>query len=117
MTSGHSLLEYAGDEELAQMVVRGDDLAAAVVIAGVLNQLHRPQPDVPTPPLRTLRQRFRSLFSTAAQDEAAGEESIYVRGARVAQHLLANPQDRMRAARRHSAPQHPAAPGARLAGL
>src|SRR5215204_3942135 len=35
------LLEYAGDEELAQMVVRGGDLAAAEVIAGVLNQLHR----------------------------------------------------------------------------
>lgn len=88
------LLEYAGDEELARMVSRGDDLAAAVVIAGVLNKLHRPQPDVPTPQLQTLRQRFRSLFSTAAQDEAAGEESIYVRGARVAQHLLANPQDK-----------------------
>jgi streptomycin 6-kinase len=87
------LLEYAGDEELAQMVSRGDDLAAAMVIAGVLNQLHRPQLDVPTPHLRTVRQRFRSLFDTAAQDEAAGEASIYVRGARVAQHLLANPQD------------------------
>ena len=87
------LLEYAGDEELAQMVSRGDDLAAAAVIAGVLNKLHRPQPDVPTPQLRTLRQRFRSLFDTAAQDEAAGKVSIYVRGARVAQHLLANPQD------------------------
>jgi streptomycin 6-kinase len=88
------LLEYAGDEELARMVSRGDDLAATVVIAGVLNKLHRPQPDVPTPQLQTLRQRFRSLFSTAAQDEAAGEESIYVCGARVAQHLLANPQDK-----------------------
>ena len=83
------LLEYAGDEELAQMVSRGDDLAAAAIIAGVLNKLHRPQPAVPTPALRTLRQRFRSLFSTAVQDEAAGKESIYVRGARVAQHLLA----------------------------
>jgi streptomycin 6-kinase len=87
------LLEYAGDEELAQLVTRGEDLAAAVVIAGVLNKLHRPQPDVPTPRLRTLRQRFRSLFSRAAQDEAAGEESIYMRGARVAEYLLANPRD------------------------
>ena len=86
------LLEYAGDEELAQMVVRGDDLAAAVVIAGVLNKLHRPRPTVPTPNLRTLPQRFHSLFSKAAQDEAAGEESIYVRSARVAQRLLAHPQ-------------------------
>jgi streptomycin 6-kinase len=87
------LLEYAGDEELAQMVSRGDDLAAAVVIAGVLSKLHRPRPHAPTPQLQTLWQRFRSLFTTAAQDEAAGEESIYVRGARVAQRLLANPQE------------------------
>jgi streptomycin 6-kinase len=87
------LLEYAGDEELAQMVVRGDDLAAAVAIGGVLNKLHCPQPDVPVPPLRTLQQRFASLFRRAAQEEAAGVESIYVRGARVAQHLLATPQD------------------------
>jgi streptomycin 6-kinase len=88
------LLEYAGDEELAQMVVRGDDLAAAEIIAGVLNNLHRPHSQVPRPQLRTLRQRFDSLFSRAAQDEAAGDESIYVRGARVAQQLLANPQDK-----------------------
>jgi streptomycin 6-kinase len=87
------LLEYAGDEELAQMVPGGGDLAAAVIIAGVLNKLHRPQPDVPTPKLQTLRERFRSLFSTAAKDEAAGVESIYVRAARVAEYLLANPQD------------------------
>jgi streptomycin 6-kinase len=86
------LLEYAGDEELAELVTRGDDLAAAAVIGNLLNRLHRPQPQRPTPPLRTLRQRFDSLFSTAAQDEAAGEESIYVRGARIAQHLLASPQ-------------------------
>src|SRR5262245_35935126 len=86
------LLEYAGDEELAQMVTRGDDLGAAVVIAEVLNKLHRPQPETPTPQLQILRQRFRSLFSTAAQDQAAGKESIYVRGARVARRLLANPQ-------------------------
>ena len=88
------LLEYAGDEELAGMVSRGDDLAAAEIIAGVLNTLHRPQPDAPMLQLRTLPLRFRSLFSTAAQAEAAGKESIYIRGARVAQHLLANPQDK-----------------------
>jgi streptomycin 6-kinase len=87
------LLEYAGDEELAQMVYRGDDLAAAGVIASVLNKLHRPQPDVPTPLLRTLPQRFRSLFDTAARDEAAGDASIYVRAARVARRLLVYPQD------------------------
>jgi len=87
------LLEFAGDEELALMVPRGRDLEAAAVVAEVLNKLHRPRPDVPTPQLQTLRRRFRSLFTTAALDEAAGEESIYVRGARVAEYLLANPQD------------------------
>lgn len=90
---GAHLLEYAGDEELAQMVSRGDDLAAAEVIAGVLNRLHRPRPGTPRPPLQPLRRRFSSLFSTAARDQAAGKESIYVRGARVAAQLLAKPQD------------------------
>lgn len=87
------LLEYAGDEELAEVVWRGDDLAAAEIIAGVLNKLHRAQPGVPVPPLRTLRQRFRELFRKAARDEAAGESSIYMRGARAADTLLAHPQD------------------------
>jgi streptomycin 6-kinase len=87
------LLEYAGDEELAHMVVRGDDLPAAAILGGVLNQLHRPQPYVPLPPLRTLPQRFASLFQRAAQDAASGIDSIYRRGARVAEHLLAHPQD------------------------
>jgi streptomycin 6-kinase len=88
---GAHLLEYAGDEELAQVVWRGDDLAAAEIIADVLNKLHRPRPDVPH--LRTLRRWFRELFRKAARDKAAGESSIYVRGAQVAEHLLATPQD------------------------
>lgn len=87
------LLEYAGDEELTQMVWRGDDLAAAEIIAEVLNKLHRPQPDVSIPHLRTLRRQFRELFRKAARDGAAGESSIYVRGARAAERLLANPRD------------------------
>ncbi|MBN1680555.1 MAG: 3'-kinase [Anaerolineae bacterium] len=90
---GAHLLEYAGDEELARMVWRGDDLAATRIIADVLNKLHRPQPDVPVPLLRTLRRWFRELFRKAARDEAAGESSIYVRGAQAAEYLLANPQD------------------------
>ncbi|MBN1286530.1 MAG: phosphotransferase [Anaerolineae bacterium] len=89
---GAHLLEYAGGEELAQMVWRGDDLAAAGIIAGVLNKLHHARPDVP-PQLRTLRRRFRELFRKAARDAAAGKTSIYVRGARAAESLLANPQD------------------------
>jgi streptomycin 6-kinase len=91
--AGAHLVEYAGDEELAQVVWRGDDLDAATIIAGVLNDLHRPRPGVPVPPLRTLRRRFRELFRQAARDEAAGEASIYVRGARAAAYLLATARD------------------------
>lgn len=87
------LLEYAEGEELAQMVVRGDDLPSAAIIADVLNRLHRPQPTAPVPQVQTLRRRFRSLFRAAARDTAAGVPSIYVRGARAAEYLLAQPQD------------------------
>ncbi|MBI5667676.1 MAG: phosphotransferase [Chloroflexi bacterium] len=86
------LLEYAGDEDLAPMVWRGEDVAAAAIIAGVLNQLHRVSLDKPPPELQPLRRRFRELFVKAARDEAAGEDSIYGRGARVAQRLLAEPR-------------------------
>ncbi len=87
------LLEYAGDEELAQMVWRGDDLEAAEIIGQVLNKLHRAQAGVPVPPFRTLQERFGSLFKKAERDEAMREASIYVRGARAAEYLLAHPQD------------------------
>lgn len=87
------LLEYAGGEELARMVERGDDLAAAEIIVEVLNKLHAAQSDVQTAHLQTLRRRFRSLFRRAAQNQAGGNDSIYVRGARVVERLLANPRD------------------------
>lgn len=90
---GAHLMEYAGDNELAELVTSGHDLEAAGIIGDVLNTLHRPQPNVRIPKFRTVRQRFESLFDRAAQDQAAGNESIYVRGARVAEQLLANPQD------------------------
>ena len=90
---GAHLLEYAGDEELAGMVAQGQDLRAAELIAGVLNKLHRPRPGVPVPKLRGLPERFSSLFAAAQRDHAANQESIFVRGARVARHLLAQPQD------------------------
>jgi streptomycin 6-kinase len=87
------LIEYAGDKELAQMVTDGRDGEATEIIADVVNKLHRPRPDKQIPQLRTLRQRYSSLFNRAEQDELAGEQSIYGRGARVAEKLLANPRD------------------------
>ncbi len=90
---GALLMEYAGDEQLAELVWRGEDQAAARIIAAVLNQLHQPRPGASVPPLRTLRRRFRALFERAARDEAAGDRSIYVRGARAADYLLSTPRD------------------------
>lgn len=87
------LLEYAGDDELAHLVWRGDDLGAAAIIADVLNRLHHTPPTTPPPQLQTLRRRFRELFRRAAREIATGEASIYVRGARMADYLLATSQD------------------------
>lgn len=87
------LLEYVAGEELTQMVGRGEDAQAAGIIAGVLNKLHLTRPDAPTQQLTPLKQRFRSLFRQAKTDQAARNDTIFVRGARVAEHLLANPQD------------------------
>lgn len=90
---GAHLLEYAGDKELASIVTQGNDQGAAEVIADVLNELHAPRPDRSVPELRTLHQRFDSLFARAARDRSVGKESIYVRGARVAERLLATSQN------------------------
>ena len=90
---GAHLLEYAGDQELAQLVWRGDDLPAAEIIATLLNKLHHPQTAIPVPTWRTLRERFRELFRQAERDAALGTESIYVRGARMAERLLATSRE------------------------
>ncbi len=90
---GALLMEYAGDEQLAELVWRGEDEEATRIIAEVVNKLHQPRPGVPVPQFRTLRQRFRALFDRAARDEAAGENSIFVHGAHVAEHLLSTPRE------------------------
>lgn len=88
------LLEYAGDTELAEWVTDGRDDEATEVIADVLNQLHRPQPDKEIPKLRTVEERFESLFNRAKQDESAGDDSIYRQGAQVAEYLLETEHDK-----------------------
>lgn len=85
------LLEYAGGEPLAAVVKRGDDERAAGIIGEVLNQLHRFSPIQPRGQV-PLHRWFRSLFNRARADRAAGQESVYVRGAKVARALLAEPQ-------------------------
>lgn len=89
--AGAHLLEYVDGDDLLPMVLNGDDTQATKIIAGVVNQLHSATPTLNG--LTTLRRRFRSLFRKAEIDSQAGINSIYVRGARVANILLDSPRD------------------------
>jgi streptomycin 6-kinase len=87
------LLEYADGQDLIGLVKSGDDEKAALIIAGVLNQLHsvsvRPFPHELVP----LRRWFCSLFHKAQADQRLGLNSIYIRAATIAETLLAEPLD------------------------
>jgi streptomycin 6-kinase len=87
------LLEYADGEDLVPMVKRGDDEQATVIIAEVLNNLHKAYQGDPPDGLHGLERWFQSLFYKAEQDNNAGIESIFRRGAIVARKLLDNPQE------------------------
>ncbi|MCB9451216.1 MAG: phosphotransferase [Anaerolineaceae bacterium] len=91
--AGAHLLEYAAGDDLLPLVRRGDDDAATVIIAGVLNQLHAAYAGPPPEGLRPLRRWFRGLFAKADADTQAGSHSIYVRAAQVAERLLAHPRE------------------------
>jgi streptomycin 6-kinase len=82
------LLEYADGEDLTALVMRGQDVEATEIIADVLNRLHA-HTSPPPNGLHLLDRRFRSLFERAEQ----APDSIYARGARVAEALLADPRD------------------------
>ncbi len=87
------LLEYVTGEDLVPLVRRGEDDAATVTIAEVLNQLHASYDGPPPGELRPLRRWFHGLFQQAEADMQAGNRSIYVRAAQVAERLLATPQE------------------------
>jgi streptomycin 6-kinase len=87
--AGAHLLEYVAGEDLIPLVEAGQDDAATKISAEVLNKLHRKNGKAPK--LRSLKSWFRSLFAKAKADEKAGIESIYRRGAVVAETLLASP--------------------------
>jgi streptomycin 6-kinase len=87
------LLEYAEGDDLTGMVKNGGDEQATVIIAGVLNKLHHRQPNTPPQGLRPLKRWFRALFIKARADRRAGQETIYMRGARIAEALLADQRD------------------------
>lgn len=88
--AGAQLLEYAAGEELVTLVEGGQDQNATGVIAGVIQQLHSVPQDAPQDGLFMLDRWFRALFRKALADRRAGGESIYMRGASVAEQLLSD---------------------------
>jgi streptomycin 6-kinase len=90
---GAHLMEYAAGDELVTLVERGEDENATRIIAQVIKQLHSVPQDAPYDGLFMLDRWFRELFNKAAADRQAGVESIYVRGASLAERLLADQRD------------------------
>jgi streptomycin 6-kinase len=87
------LLEYAGERHLLDDLNTYGDSAATEIAAEAMARLFAPS-DRPVPgDLQPLRERFASLFKRAEADRAAGEESVYVDAAGIAERLLANPRD------------------------
>jgi streptomycin 6-kinase len=87
------LLEYAGERHLLDDLNTYGDSAATEIAAEAMARLLAPS-DRPVPgDLQPLRDRFASLFKRAKADRAAGEESVYVEAAGIAERLLANPRD------------------------
>lgn len=87
------LMEYAAGEELVTLVKRGEDERATQIIAQLLSQLHSVSQAAPPEGLVPLEHWFRALFVKASVDRQAGHASIYVRGAAVAERLLATQHD------------------------
>jgi streptomycin 6-kinase len=87
------LLEYAAGDELVMLVERGDDEQATRIIAQVIKQLHSVPQETPRDGLHRLDRWFQELFTKAAADKQAGFESIFVRGASLAERLLADPRE------------------------
>jgi streptomycin 6-kinase len=90
---GAHLMEYAAGDELVTLVERGEDENATRVIAQVIKQLHSVPQDAPRDGLFLLDRWFRELFNKAAADRQEGIKSIYVRGASLAEQLLADQRE------------------------
>jgi streptomycin 6-kinase len=90
---GAHLLEYAGGDDLAGLVHRGDDEGATCIIADVIRELHSVGRPLPEQGLFSLDRWFRELFVKAAADRMAGIDSIYIKGAAITERLLADQRD------------------------
>lgn len=90
---GAHLLEYVEGDDLVGMVKSGQDDRATAIIGDVLNQLHATKPPYPDG-LFSLERWFSALFKKAETERLSGQtDSIYIRGTRVAERLLAEPRD------------------------
>jgi streptomycin 6-kinase len=87
------LMEYAAGDQLFTLVERGEDERATRIIAQVITQLHSVPQDASHSGLVPLDRWFGALFAKAAADTQGGVESIYVRGAALAERLLADQRD------------------------
>ncbi len=88
------LLEYASGDELLTLVERGEDEKATRIIAQVIRQLHSvPHHDAPRSSLFRLDRWFMALFNKATAHRQAGIDSIYLRGAALAERLLADQRE------------------------
>jgi len=90
---GAQLMEYAAGDALVTLVERGEDERATRIIAQVIKQLHSVPQDSPYDGMIMLDHWFGALLEKAAREKQAGIESIYVRGASLAERLLTDQQE------------------------
>ncbi|MER8745090.1 3'-kinase [Mesorhizobium sp. M1004] len=89
---GHRmLLEYAGDTLLSDVLAKEGDNAATAIAAELMGRLFSPSRRPAPPDLQPLRTRFASLFKKAGADRDAGEHSLYIEAAEIADRLLDAP--------------------------
>ncbi|MER8913766.1 3'-kinase [Mesorhizobium sp. M0761] len=89
---GHRmLLEYAGDTLLSDVLAKEGDNPATAIAAELMGRLFSPTRHPAPPDLQPLRTRFASLFKKAGADRDAGEHSLYIEAAEIADRLLDAP--------------------------
>lgn len=86
------LMEYAPGDELVTLVECGQDEQATRIIAQVIEQLHSVPQDRPMDGLVRLDDWCGALLQQGEADRRASRESLYARGATLAERLLAEPQ-------------------------
>lgn len=90
---GAQLMEYATGDALVTLVEHGEDEKATRIIAQVIKQLHGVPQDAPNDGMVMLDRWFEALLEKAVEERQVGIESIYVRGASLAELLLADQQE------------------------